>query len=70
MNSTRWEIIIEESNASDSTMEDWSVIVENAKRSAERDVSNLIDQMVEMGWMVKNILLSTQEQIRYSFVCD
>lgn len=70
MNSTRWEIIIEESNASDSTMEDWSVIVENAKRSAERDVSNLIDQMVEMGWMVKNILLSTKEQIRYSFVCD
>ncbi|XP_047167902.1 protein root UVB sensitive 4 isoform X4 [Vigna umbellata] len=70
MNSSRWEIIVEENNASDSTMEDWSVIVENGKRSAERDVSNLIDQMVEMGWMVKNILLSTQEQIRYSFVCD
>jgi len=70
MNSSRWEIIVEENNASDSTMEDWSIIVENAKRSAERDVSNLIDQMVEMGWMVKNILLSTQEQIRYSFVCD
>lgn len=70
MNSSRWEIIVEENNTSDSTMEDWSVIVENSKRSAERDVSNLIDQMVEMGWMVKNILLSTQEQIRYSFVCD
>lgn len=51
-------------------MQDWSVIVENAKKSAERDVSNLINQMVEMGWMVKTILLSTQEQIRYSFVCD
>ena len=70
MNSSRWEIIIEENNASDSTMQDWSVIVENAKKSAERDVSNLINQMVEMGWMVKTILLSTQEQIRYSFVCD
>lgn len=70
MNSTRWEIIIEESHASDSTMEDWSVIVEDAKRSTERDMSNLIEQMVGKGWMVKNILLSTQEQTRYSFVCD
>ncbi|RDX74292.1 Protein root UVB sensitive 4, partial [Mucuna pruriens] len=70
MNSSRWENIIEESHASDSTMEDWSVIVEDAKRSAERDMSNLIEQMLEMGWMVKNILLSTQEQTRYSFVCD
>ncbi|KAG5138727.1 hypothetical protein JHK82_023458 [Glycine max] len=70
LNSTRWEIIIEESHASDSTMEDWSVIVEDAKRSTERDMSNLIEQMVGKGWMVKNILLSTQEQTRYNFVCD
>ncbi|XP_020232519.1 protein root UVB sensitive 4 [Cajanus cajan] len=70
MNSSRWEIIIEESNASDSTMEDWSIIVEDAKRSAERDLSKLIEQMLGMGWMVKNILLSTQEQTRYSFVYD
>ena len=46
MNNTRWEIIIEESHASDSTMEDWFVIVEDAKKSAERDTSNLIEQMV------------------------
>lgn len=70
MNSSRWEIIIEESNAPDSTMEDWSIIVEDAKRSAERDLSKLIEQMLGMGWMVKNILLSTQEQTRYSFVYD
>ncbi|TKY66104.1 root UVB sensitive 4 [Spatholobus suberectus] len=67
MNSSRWEIIIEESNASDSTMEDWSVVVEDAKRFAEGDLSNLIEQMLGMGWMVKNILLSAQEQTRYSF---
>ncbi|KAK7395371.1 hypothetical protein VNO78_15923 [Psophocarpus tetragonolobus] len=71
MNSSRWEIIImDESNASDSTMEDWSIIVEDAKKSAERDLSNLIEQMVGKGWMLKNILLSKQEQTRYSFVCD
>ncbi|KAK7338921.1 hypothetical protein VNO77_19555 [Canavalia gladiata] len=70
MNSSRWEISIEESNDSDSTVEDWSEIVEDGKRSAERDLSNLIEQMLGMGWVVKSILLSTQEQNRYSFVCD
>ncbi|KAL2336859.1 hypothetical protein Fmac_011305 [Flemingia macrophylla] len=70
MKTTRWEIVIEESCATDSTMEDWPVIVEDAKKSAEKDVSDLIEQMLGMGWMVKNILLSTQEQTRYNFVCD
>lgn len=61
---------IGENNASNSALEDWSAIVEDGKRSAERDVTNLIEQMVGMGWVVKNILLSKQEQARYSFVCD
>ncbi|KAK7292964.1 hypothetical protein RJT34_15823 [Clitoria ternatea] len=69
-NNSRWENIIEESDASDSRLEDWSVIVENGRRYAERDISNLIEHMLEMGWVVKSILLSTQEQIRYSFVSD
>ncbi|XP_027352530.1 protein root UVB sensitive 4 [Abrus precatorius] len=68
--SSIWEIGVMESNASDSTAEDWSVIVEDCKRYAERDLSNLIEQLLGMGWVVKSILLSTQEQTRYSFVCD
>lgn len=66
----KWNISIGENNASNSALEDWSVIVEDGKRYAERDVTNLIDQMVGMGWVVKNILLSKQEQARYSFVYD
>lgn len=57
-------------NASNSSLEDWPVIVEDCKRCAERDIGNLIEQMVGMGWVVKNILLSKQEQGRYSFVCE
>ncbi|XP_061367025.1 protein root UVB sensitive 4 [Gastrolobium bilobum] len=68
--SSKWEINIEESNASNSTLDDWSLIVEDSKMCAERDLSNLIEQMLKMGWVVKSILLSTQEQARYSFVCD
>lgn len=66
----KWNISIGENNASNSPLEDWSVIVEDGKKYAERDVTNLIDQMVGMGWVVKNILLSKQEQARYSFVYD
>ncbi|CAK8576611.1 unnamed protein product [Lathyrus sativus] len=57
-------------NASNSALEDWPVIVEDCKRSAERDIGNLIEQMVGKGWVVKNILLSKKEQGRYSFVCE
>lgn len=70
MNNNKWRVSIEESNGSNSALLDWSVIVEDSKRSAERDVSNLIEQMLGMGWVVKSILLSTQEQVQYSFVCD
>ncbi|GAU21800.1 hypothetical protein TSUD_176450 [Trifolium subterraneum] len=70
VNRSKSEIIIGDNNASNSTLEDWFVIVEDGKRSAERDITNLIEQMVGMGWVVKNILLSKQEQARYSFMCD
>ena len=70
MNNSRWETSTDESNGSNYALEDWSVIVEDGKKFAERNLSNLIEQMLGMGWVVKSILLSTQEQARYSFVCD
>ncbi|CAL5192017.1 unnamed protein product [Lathyrus oleraceus] len=57
-------------NISNSALEEWPVIVEDCKRYAENDIGNLIEQMVGMGWVVKNILLSKEEQGRYSFVCE
>lgn len=70
MNRNRWEINIKDNNESNSAFEDWCLIVEDGKRFAEKDLSNLIEQMFGMGWVLKSILLSTQEQARYSFVCD
>ncbi|OIW01270.1 hypothetical protein TanjilG_10431 [Lupinus angustifolius] len=69
-NNSKCEFSIEEINCSRSALSDWSEILEDSKKFAEGDLSNLIDKMVEMGWVVKSILLSTQEQVRYSFVCD
>ncbi|KAK7255940.1 hypothetical protein RIF29_29369 [Crotalaria pallida] len=70
VNSSNPGTSIEDSNGSSSAFLDWSVIVEDSKRFAERDVSNLVEQMLGMGWVVKSILLSTQEQAKYTFVCD
>ncbi|KAL5057530.1 hypothetical protein RYX36_029134 [Vicia faba] len=57
-------------NASNSALEDWPVIFEDCKRRAKRDIGHLIEQMMGIGWVVKNILLSKQEQARYNFVCE
>ncbi|KAL5752819.1 hypothetical protein ACOSP7_023009 [Xanthoceras sorbifolium] len=66
--SGRWENLIGEGNTSD--LKEWSELVEDSKRSAQADMSQLNEQMSELGWAVKNILLNTQEQARYSFVDD
>ncbi|KAJ7973832.1 Protein root UVB sensitive like [Quillaja saponaria] len=57
-----------EKGESDSVLREWSVVVKNSKLSAQGDFSVLIEQMTELGWAVKNILLTTQEQARYNFV--
>ncbi len=45
-------------------------MIEDSKRAAERVLSPLDDQMLALGWAAKNILLTTEEQARYSFVDD
>ncbi|KAI4332305.1 hypothetical protein L6164_017227 [Bauhinia variegata] len=69
-NNSRWEISTRESNASNSAHKEWSIIIEDSKRAAKKDLSNLIEQLCEKGWIVKSILLTKPEQIRYSHVCD
>ncbi|KDP31846.1 hypothetical protein JCGZ_12307 [Jatropha curcas] len=65
----KWETIFEASDPADTVLE-WTKLIEDSKRSAERNLSPLDDQMSKLGWAVKNILLSAEEQARYSFVDD
>ncbi|KAF7825728.1 protein root UVB sensitive 4 isoform X1 [Senna tora] len=67
---SRWENSIKEKNGPNSALKEWSMIIEDGKRCAERDLSNLMEQLLGKGWVVKSILLSTKEQARYTFVCD
>lgn len=65
-----WENIIGGSDPLDSVFNEWFQVMEDGKRCAQKDLSLLNEQMLGMGWAAKNILLSTQEQARYSFVDD
>uniref|UniRef100_A0A2P2PQF7 Uncharacterized protein n=1 Tax=Rhizophora mucronata TaxID=61149 RepID=A0A2P2PQF7_RHIMU len=61
---------MEFSDASESILKEWSILIEDSKQSARREFSLLVDQMSALGWTVKNILLSTEEQARYGFIDD
>ncbi|XP_075653429.1 protein root UVB sensitive 4-like isoform X3 [Castanea sativa] len=65
-----WESILRVGDALDSVLNEWHKVIEDSKRCAQRDLSLLNEQMLAVGWAAKNILLSTEEQARYSFVDD
>uniref|UniRef100_A0A5B7BJ52 Uncharacterized protein n=1 Tax=Davidia involucrata TaxID=16924 RepID=A0A5B7BJ52_DAVIN len=65
-----WEHKLEACDNSDSILGDWFKLIEDSKRHARGDLDLLNEHMLGMGWACKNILLSTQEQARYSFVDD
>ncbi|KAK9990524.1 hypothetical protein SO802_025509 [Lithocarpus litseifolius] len=65
-----WESILRVGDALDSVLNEWYKVIEDSKRCAQRDLSLLNEQMLGLGWAAKNILLSTEEQARYSFVDD
>ncbi|XP_057491791.1 protein root UVB sensitive 4-like [Actinidia eriantha] len=66
----KWENISEACDSSDFVLRDWLKLNEDSKRYAQRDFNMLNEQMSGLGWACKNILLSTKEQDRYSFVDD
>ncbi|KAL7231898.1 hypothetical protein ACSBR2_010012 [Camellia fascicularis] len=66
----KWESILAAPDSSDSVSRHWFQLIEDSKRIAQRDFNLLNEQMLGLGWACKNILLSTQEQARYSFVDD
>ncbi|KAJ0260410.1 Protein root UVB sensitive 4 [Hirschfeldia incana] len=52
---------------SDLTLQDWSLLEGESKVAARDDFNELYKQMQEQGWIVKNVLLSAEEQVRYIF---
>ncbi|CAH8353782.1 unnamed protein product [Eruca vesicaria subsp. sativa] len=52
---------------SDLTLQDWSLLAGESKLATRDDFTELYKQMQEQGWIVKNVLLSAEEQVRYIF---
>ncbi|WOG93143.1 hypothetical protein DCAR_0312424 [Daucus carota subsp. sativus] len=67
---TKWDTILEACHKSDLVLGDWFSLVEDSKHSALANFDLLKEKLVEAGWASKNILLSTKEQARYSFLDD
>lgn len=70
LNRTRWKNIVEDCDTSDTFVREWFKVVEDSKQSAQRDLNLLNEEMLRLGWTVKNILLSAEEQVKYRFVDD
>ncbi|KAF3786355.1 root UVB sensitive 4 protein [Nymphaea thermarum] len=45
---------------------DWFKMVGESRKVAERSIDLLTEEMKKSGWTVKNVLLNSQEQIRFS----
>ncbi|XP_031480332.1 protein root UVB sensitive 4 isoform X2 [Nymphaea colorata] len=50
----------------DTCAKDWFKMVGESRKFAERSIGLLTEEMKKSGWIVKNVLLNSQEQIRFS----
>ncbi|CAH9068970.1 unnamed protein product [Cuscuta europaea] len=66
----RWKTKLKGLNCSDAFLQEWLDLIESGKKSADVNLDLLIEQMSLLGWICKNILLSRQEQARYSFLAE
>ncbi|KAL3526721.1 hypothetical protein ACH5RR_011377 [Cinchona calisaya] len=61
---------VEPSDRSCPVLQEWLKLIEDSKQFAQLNVNLLNEEMTALGWACKNILLTAQEQARYSFVAD
>ncbi|XP_073141773.1 protein root UVB sensitive 4 isoform X2 [Henckelia pumila] len=70
LNMVDWENVFEACDSLDSVMEKWFTLMEESNKSSRNNLALLNENMSSAGWACRNVLLSTQEQARYSFVTD
>ncbi|CAN0911881.1 Protein root UVB sensitive 4 [Linum grandiflorum] len=61
---------LQDSNPSDLVVRQWHKVLEDTKISAAKGLKLVNEEMAELGWALKNILLGSAEQARYSFIDD
>ncbi|KAK4760868.1 hypothetical protein SAY87_005761 [Trapa incisa] len=71
-NTSIWDRAFDDNSGSSrsAVLEEWFRVAEHCQELARRDLPVVSEQISAAGWSVKNVLLSTKEQFRYSFVDD
>ncbi|KAG9455065.1 hypothetical protein H6P81_007969 [Aristolochia fimbriata] len=67
---SRYEGTHGSSDTTGATLKQWLAVIDESKQYALEEVNLLIEALRRAGWAVKNILLSSTEQIRYAFDDD
>ncbi|XP_022751322.1 protein root UVB sensitive 4 isoform X3 [Durio zibethinus] len=70
LRSSSWESMMKASDFSDLILKEWFKLIKDSKQRAQLEFGPLKEQMVAVGWAIKNILLNTEEQARYSYIDD
>lgn len=65
-----WDNILEGCDLSGSGFVEWDTLLKESRKCSEVDLNRFVEKMSGLGWASKNVLLSTREQARYSFVAD
>ena len=58
------------SDSLDLVLKEWFKLIEDSKQCVQQEFGPLNEQMAAVGWAIKNILLNTEEQARYSYIDD
>ncbi|MBA0851718.1 hypothetical protein Goshw_024765 [Gossypium schwendimanii] len=70
LRSSMWESTTKASDSSDLILKEWFKLIDDSKRYVKQQFGPLNEQMMVRGWALKNILLNTEEQTRYSYMDD
>ncbi|EOX91264.1 hypothetical protein QUC31_003025 [Theobroma cacao] len=70
LHSSRLESMMKASDSSDFFLKEWFKLIEDSRQYVQREFVPLNEQMAALGWAIKNILLNTEEQARYSYIDD
>ncbi|KAB2036704.1 hypothetical protein ES319_D03G019700v1 [Gossypium barbadense] len=70
LRSSMWESTTKASDSSDLILKEWFKLLDDSKRYVQQQFGPLNEQMMVRGWALKNILLNTEEQTRYSYMDD
>ncbi|GMI68102.1 ROOT UV-B SENSITIVE 4 [Hibiscus trionum] len=68
LRSPMWESMMKASDSSDLVIKEWFKLIDDSKQYVQRELGPLNEQMAAQGWVIKNILLNTEEQTRYSYM--